>query len=147
MSLLRDYDVTWPNSTIQLLSYSDSLNLGISITAPQCFVPGYNFFVFYIATMAQPVSCTLWALTASDRQRCKHLCCNIPASSSLYAMSCHTRRNLCRQISEADISLVMCGRVIGPYLKPLWEHHHPGGSTKCCLCRPWLCCCAGLCTC
>ena len=56
MSLLRDYDVTWPSSTIQLLSYSDSLNLGISITAPQCFVPGYNFFVFYIATMAQPVS-------------------------------------------------------------------------------------------
>ena len=55
MSLLRDYDVTWPSSTIQLLSYSDSLNLGISITAPQCFVPGYNFFVFYIATMAQPV--------------------------------------------------------------------------------------------
>ena len=56
MSLLRDYDVTWPSSTIQLLSYSDSLNLGISITAPQCFIPGYNFFVFYIATMAQPVS-------------------------------------------------------------------------------------------
>ena len=55
MSLLRDYDVTWPSSTIQLLSYADSLNLGISITAPQCFVPGYNFFVFYIATMAQPV--------------------------------------------------------------------------------------------
>ena len=56
MSLLRDYDVEWPGSTIQLLSYSDSLNLGISITAPQCFVPGYNFFIFYIATMAQPVS-------------------------------------------------------------------------------------------
>ena len=56
MSLLRDYDVIWPNSTIQLLSYSDSLNLGISITAPQCFVKGYNFFVFYVATMAQPVS-------------------------------------------------------------------------------------------
>jgi len=55
MSLLRDYDVTWPNSTIQLLSYSDSFNVGISITAPQCFVPGYNFFLFYIATMAQPV--------------------------------------------------------------------------------------------
>lgn len=62
MSLLRDYDVTWPSSTIQLLSYSDSLNLGISITAPQCFVPGYNFFVFYIATMAQPVSSTGRAL-------------------------------------------------------------------------------------
>lgn len=55
MSLLRDYDVQWPSSTIQLLSYSDSLNLGISITAPQCFVPGYNFLIFYIATMAQPV--------------------------------------------------------------------------------------------
>ena len=69
MSLLRDYDVDWPGSTIQLLSYSDSLNLGISITAPQCFVPGYNFFVFYIATMAQP---------ASSCERPCHVLCFLP---------------------------------------------------------------------
>ncbi len=73
MSLLRDYDVTWPSSTIQLLSYSDSLNLGISITAPQCFVPGYNFFVFYIATMAQPVSFSRPSLATSDTTRMQRL--------------------------------------------------------------------------
>ena len=59
MSLLRDYDVVWPSSTIQLLSYSDSVNLGISIVAPACFVKGYDFFIYYIATMAQPVRHTL----------------------------------------------------------------------------------------
>jgi hypothetical protein len=55
MSLLRDYDVAWPTLTVSMLSYSDVFNVGISIVAPQCFVAGYNFFVFYIATMAQPV--------------------------------------------------------------------------------------------
>ena len=59
MSLLRNYDVVWPLSTIQLLSYSDSVNLGISIVAPACFVKGYDFFIYYIATMAQPVCHTL----------------------------------------------------------------------------------------
>lgn len=55
MSLLRDYDVLWPAPTITLFSYSDSFNLGISITAPECYIKGYTFFTFYIATMAMPV--------------------------------------------------------------------------------------------
>ena len=55
MSLLRGYDVAWPTLTVSMLSYSDIFNVGISIVAPQCFIKGYDFFVFYIATMAQPV--------------------------------------------------------------------------------------------
>ncbi|CAL8466229.1 g5765 [Coccomyxa elongata] len=54
LSFLRDYDVLWPAATITLFSYSDSFNLGISVTAPECYVKGYSFFTFYIATMAMP---------------------------------------------------------------------------------------------
>ncbi len=55
LSFLRDYDVLWPAATITLFSYSDSFNLGISVTAPECYIKGYTFFTFYIATMAMPV--------------------------------------------------------------------------------------------
>ena len=56
MSLLRTYDVTWPTATQQTLSWSDTLNVGLSVAAPGCWIPHYNFYVFYLIQMAMPAS-------------------------------------------------------------------------------------------
>ena len=85
LSLLRDYDLAWPQLTISLLSYSDSFNVGISIVAPACFVKGYDFFVFYVATMAQPVrsiACAAGGMHVcfhASRQRVQREPCNAGA--------------------------------------------------------------------
>ena len=56
LALLRAYDVTWPSSTDQALSWADIVNLGVSITAPQCFIGAhYNFYFYYVMQMALPV--------------------------------------------------------------------------------------------
>ena len=55
LSLLRDYDVEWPALTLNLLSYSDTFNVGVSIVAPACFIQGWNFYMLYISTVAEPV--------------------------------------------------------------------------------------------
>lgn len=56
MSLFRTYDVTWPDQTQQNLSWADVLNVGLSVSAPGCWIPHYNFYVFYLIQMAMPVS-------------------------------------------------------------------------------------------
>ena len=56
MSLLRTYDVTWPTATHQTLSWADTLNVGLSVAAPGCWIPHYNFYVFYLIQMALPAS-------------------------------------------------------------------------------------------
>lgn len=56
MALLRDYDVTWPSGTHNALSWADTLNIGVSITAPQCYIgDSFNFYFFYVLQMAMPV--------------------------------------------------------------------------------------------
>ena len=55
MSLFRTYDVTWPDQTQQNLSWADTLNVGLSVAAPGCWIPHYNFYVFYLIQMALPV--------------------------------------------------------------------------------------------
>ena len=56
LALLGDYDVKWPSGTHNALSWSDTLNLGVSIAAPQCFIGAkYNFYFFYVLQMALPV--------------------------------------------------------------------------------------------
>jgi len=55
MSLFRTYDVTWPEQTQQSLSWADTLDVGISVAAPGCWLHHYNFFVFYLIQMALPV--------------------------------------------------------------------------------------------
>ena len=54
LSLLRDYDVEWPALTLNLLSYSDTFNVGVSIVAPACFIQSWNFYMLYISTIAEP---------------------------------------------------------------------------------------------
>ena len=55
MSLLQSYDVKWPNSTRQVLTWSKIVNIGVSITAPDCFDYNWTFLLLYIVTMASPV--------------------------------------------------------------------------------------------
>ncbi|KAK9829421.1 hypothetical protein WJX72_005757 [[Myrmecia] bisecta] len=60
LALLRDYDVVWPDATHRLFGWSDSLNLGVSITAPACYLGSeYNFYFYWIITMAMPVCSVL----------------------------------------------------------------------------------------
>lgn len=55
MSLLQTYDVKWPNSTRQVLTWSKIVNVGVGITAPDCVDYTWNFLLQYIVTMASPV--------------------------------------------------------------------------------------------
>ena len=55
MALFRDYDLVWPDTTTTAFSYFEFLNIGLSITAPECFVgPSYSFYWFYVFTMVLP---------------------------------------------------------------------------------------------
>lgn len=55
MALFRDYDLIWPESTHSAFNYFEFLNVGLTITAPECIVgSSYNFYYFYIFTMALP---------------------------------------------------------------------------------------------
>lgn len=74
--------MTWPSLTISLLSYSDVFNVGVSIVAPPCFVKGFNFFSFYITTLAEPV------------RACGLLCCDVGYRATR-CMLCRTWRCLC----------------------------------------------------
>ncbi|KAK9840843.1 hypothetical protein WJX81_008508 [Elliptochloris bilobata] len=55
MSLLQTYDVKWPNSTKQVLTWSKIVNVGVGITAPDCVDYNWNFLLQYIVTMVSPI--------------------------------------------------------------------------------------------
>lgn len=55
MSLLQTYDVKWPNSTKQVLTWSKIVNVGVGITAPDCADYNWNFLLQYVVTMVSPV--------------------------------------------------------------------------------------------
>ena len=59
MSLLQTYDVKWPNSTKQVLTWSKIVNVGVGITAPDCADYNWNFLLQYIVTMVSPVRALL----------------------------------------------------------------------------------------
>lgn len=83
MSLLRDYDVTWPNGTHQALGWADTLNIGVSITAPQCFIgSSYNFYFFYVMQMALPVG-LMWAWLCMHEWLAGWLACTFHDASKL----------------------------------------------------------------
>jgi len=56
MSLLRDYDLSWPKSTFEALGWADALNLGVSVAAPECFVGGFGFWHYYAFSESAPVA-------------------------------------------------------------------------------------------
>lgn len=56
LSLLRDYDLSWPRATFEALGWADALNLGVSVAAPECFVAGFSFWHYYFFSEAAPVA-------------------------------------------------------------------------------------------
>lgn len=55
LALFRDYDVAWPNSTHDAMGWFEVVNVGLSITAPECFIgKSYSFYYYYIFEMALP---------------------------------------------------------------------------------------------
>lgn len=74
MSLLQTYDVKWPNSTRQVLTWSKVVNVGVGITAPDCADYNWNFLLQYIVTMVSPVrrrACVPSPIIACLRALCK----------------------------------------------------------------------------
>lgn len=58
MALLKDYDLFWPRASATIMSLSDAANLGIAVTAPECYWRNYGFFNTWTFTMILPVSFT-----------------------------------------------------------------------------------------
>lgn len=57
LSLLQSYDVAWPKKTTNAFSFADALNVGVSLTAPECFWgPSFRFYHYYVMQMILPVS-------------------------------------------------------------------------------------------
>jgi hypothetical protein len=55
LALFRDYDVAWPRSTHDAMGWFEVVNVGLSITAPECFIGNkYSFYYYYIFEMALP---------------------------------------------------------------------------------------------
>lgn len=54
VALLRDYDLLWPDSTLAALGWADTLNIGISVAAPECFLPGFSFWGSYAFSEVLP---------------------------------------------------------------------------------------------
>ncbi len=59
LALLRDYDVAWPATTLQALGWADALNVGVSLTAPECLVKGWSFWHYYASSQALPAAAVL----------------------------------------------------------------------------------------
>ena len=56
LSLLESYDVAWPTKTTTSFSIADTLNVGVSLTAPPCFWgPQFRFYHYYVMQMILPV--------------------------------------------------------------------------------------------
>lgn len=56
LALLRDYDLAWPATTLQALGWADALNVGVSLTAPECLVKGWSFWHYYTSSQALPAA-------------------------------------------------------------------------------------------
>ena len=56
LALLRDFDVAWPATTLQALGWADALNVGVSLTAPECLVKGWSFWHYYTSSQALPAA-------------------------------------------------------------------------------------------
>ncbi|KAK9867386.1 hypothetical protein WJX84_004228 [Apatococcus fuscideae] len=55
LSLLESYDVAWPTKTTTSFSIADTLNVGVSLTAPPCFWgPQFRFYHYYVMQMILP---------------------------------------------------------------------------------------------
>ena len=59
LALLRDYDVAWPATTLQALGWADALNVGVSLTAPECLVKAWSFWHYYASSQALPAAAVL----------------------------------------------------------------------------------------
>lgn len=57
LALFKGYDLAWPRATSSAMSWSDTANLGITVTAPSCYWAGYGYYQSWIITMALPVGC------------------------------------------------------------------------------------------
>ena len=55
LALLKDFDLAWPRVTTTAMSWSETANLGIAVTAPQCYWPGFGFYHNWALTMTFPV--------------------------------------------------------------------------------------------
>jgi hypothetical protein len=55
LSLLKEYDVVWPQAAHQWLTWAEVFNLGLAITAPECYIANYSFYSMYTMTIAFPV--------------------------------------------------------------------------------------------
>jgi hypothetical protein len=64
LSLLRDYDLLWPASTLQALGWADTVNLGVSVAAPECFLPKGAFTFWSAYGFAQGLPLAAVALCA-----------------------------------------------------------------------------------
>lgn len=54
LALLKDFDLAWPRVTTTAMSWSETANLGIAVTAPQCYWPGFGFYHNWALTMTFP---------------------------------------------------------------------------------------------
>eukprot|EP00887_Chlorella_sp_A99_P008033 scaffold12.g8033.t1 len=76
LALFREYDVVWPSATGAALSWLDVFNVGLSVTAPECYIASYSFYYLWVFEMVLPVACILFcacvyvvarvALTSAD---------------------------------------------------------------------------------
>ena len=57
LALFKGYDLAWPRATSSAMSWSDTANLGITVTAPSCYWARYGYYQSWIITMALPVGC------------------------------------------------------------------------------------------
>ena len=57
LALFKGYDLAWPRATSSAMSWSDTANLGITVTAPSCYWASYGYYQSWIITMALPVGC------------------------------------------------------------------------------------------
>jgi hypothetical protein len=56
LSLMRDYDVLWPDATAQGFSWFEMSNFGLGMLAPSCFLgSSYSFWTRWIFQMTLPV--------------------------------------------------------------------------------------------
>eukprot|EP00884_Botryococcus_braunii_P002827 jgi/Botrbrau1/12545/Bobra.0169s0084.1 len=54
LSLINAYDVTLPSQAVSFMGWSNTINLGVSTTAPECYINGFNFYYLWVLTMALP---------------------------------------------------------------------------------------------
>ena len=106
LSLLRDYDVEWPSLTLSLLSYSDTFNVGVSIVAPACFIQGWNFYMLYISTIAEPVRSSEGPQIGGRQATCVPLL-GSSSTTGMVPWSCEMQTQHLEAHSTTNVSLLM----------------------------------------